>query len=478
MRVLSITIECGLERGVYKFSDKTLVYSEHNSVGKTTLLRCILYSLGYPIPAMRGMNFNSMTFKLSVQLDSRETVQVKRVGDTVEVLNGDNEELYFLPAEQNKLHQVIFGIENDVVLENLLGAFYCDQEKGWTLLNRGKAIGRNKFKLEDLILGLSGRSCCEIDWELKAVLREYEKYKQMFNLAEYQKQLSEQEEAFFIDTPLEGVRRELDRLYCEQNTVDAELRRLRNVIKKNSSFESYITAMSLRVQQGDVEIPVTAETIVGYIDNVELLNAKKREKELLLEELKNKILKLSQQIDQEEEGLEVKTQIQEFDKNVLRIKIDQNSTRKIISSLKSQINALRNQRRELLSRHNPIVEELEKTIQEYARYLEIDSKYTNDILTSDLKSLSGSIFHRVVFVFKISYVKVIQRKTGVLLPLIIDSPMGGEVETRYIDMMMEILNRDFQDNQIIIASIHKLGLSNMSEVPLTNGILHFPEVED
>lgn len=424
------------------------------------------------------MNFDNMIFTLSVQLDSGETVQVKRVGGTVEVLNGDNEGLYFLPAEQNKLHQVIFGIENDVVLENLLGAFYCDQEKGWTLLNRGKAIGRNKFNLEDLILGLSGRSCCEIDWELKAVLREYEKYKQMFNLAEYQKQLSEQEEAFFIDTPLEGVRRELDRLYCEQNTVDAELRRLRNVIKKNSSFESYITAMRLRVQQGDVEIPVTAETIVGYIDNVELLNAKKREKEVLLEELKNKILKLSQQIDQEEEGLEVRTQIQEFDKNVLRIKIDQNSTRKIISSLKSQINALRNQRRKLLSRHNPIVEELEKTIQEYARYLEIDSKYTNDILTSDLKSLSGSIFHRVVFVFKISYVKVIQRNTGVLLPLIIDSPMGGEVETRYIDMMMEILNRDFQDNQIIIASIHKLGLSNMSEVPLTNGILHFPEVED
>ena len=33
---------------------------------------------------------------------------------------------------------------------------YIDQDKGWTLLNRGTVIGKIKFSIEELLAGLNG----------------------------------------------------------------------------------------------------------------------------------------------------------------------------------------------------------------------------------------------------------------------------------------------------------------------------------
>ena len=40
----------------YNFDSKNLIYSKANSKGKTTLLRFILYALGYQIPATEGIS--------------------------------------------------------------------------------------------------------------------------------------------------------------------------------------------------------------------------------------------------------------------------------------------------------------------------------------------------------------------------------------------------------------------------------------
>ncbi len=159
MKFLSLSIKDGLMAGKYDFSDLTIIHSNKNSVGKTTLLRSILYALGYPIPATRGLNFGCMEFVLCIETDSKKQLSVSRYGNTIDISGSATSLRFSLPAEQNQLHHILFEIESDVVLDNLLGTFYIDQEKGWTLLNRGKAIGNNRFNLEDLIRGLSGRSC-------------------------------------------------------------------------------------------------------------------------------------------------------------------------------------------------------------------------------------------------------------------------------------------------------------------------------
>ncbi len=60
---------------------------------------------------------------------------------------------YDLPVEQNSAHTFLFGIYNAEILANLLGIIYFDQEKGWTLLNRGTIIGTNRFSIEFFLEG-------------------------------------------------------------------------------------------------------------------------------------------------------------------------------------------------------------------------------------------------------------------------------------------------------------------------------------
>ena len=80
----------------------------------------------------------------------------------------------------------------------------------------------------------------------------------------------------------------------------------------------------------------------------------------------------------------------------------------------------------------------------------VSQKY---LFTSNLKELSGAVLHKMVFAFKLAYIKEIEKKLNIKLPIILDSPRGKEVDDKNIILMMDILKRDFKENQIIIASI-------------------------
>ena len=126
---------------VYEFSSKNnLIYSKENSKGKTTLIRFILYSLGYQIPATEGIgDFSKFTFCLSLISNKKKIALTRK--DTEIILESDNNTTsYELPLQEKQLLSAIFGIEDLLVLNNLLAVFYIDQEKGWTMLNRGKLL--------------------------------------------------------------------------------------------------------------------------------------------------------------------------------------------------------------------------------------------------------------------------------------------------------------------------------------------------
>lgn len=57
---------------------------------------------------------------------------------------------------------------------------YVDQDKGWTLLNRGTVIGKIKFSIEELLAGLNG---IDIDDLIEKPPRT--KQRQIFGNAEY-----------------------------------------------------------------------------------------------------------------------------------------------------------------------------------------------------------------------------------------------------------------------------------------------------
>jgi hypothetical protein len=436
-----------------------IIFSRKNSVGKTTLLRMLMYALGYPIPNTRGIRFSDYETVLTVIGSNDEEFVLTRNRDYLEMLHNGVEKGYSLPIEQTEVHSLIYGILNIEVVDNLLGVFYVDQEKGWTLLNRGKAIGNIHFSIESLLRGLSNRTNDELAQRLTVVKREIQKYKHMLDVAEYKAEINKLGESVYVDSPADDVETALEVLYCERKPLEEEFSRIKGVIRKNTNFEKYITSFRLRVKtsNGD-EVPVNKDTLVGYNDTADLLVAKQKIISEQLVAIDRKISVLKAQQDKTATLYDVKNSLEQFDTEIARINVDALAAQRIIAKLEKERKVLEERVITSVKQNNPLIAELHKLISEYATRLGLDEKYVsarNDyIFTSDLKSLSGAIFHKVVFAFKISYVKLIQEHTSVCLPIILDSPRGREVSLENINEMMAILSENYTDHQIIIASIH------------------------
>lgn len=77
----------------------------------------------------------------------------------------------------------IFNTDNYSLLKNILMPMYIDQDKGWTLLNREKVIGNNRFDISDFVASLSGVDIMVINKEIEEINKEIEKYKALSQMA-------------------------------------------------------------------------------------------------------------------------------------------------------------------------------------------------------------------------------------------------------------------------------------------------------
>jgi hypothetical protein len=279
MRILTLTVNLGLiPLGKFVFSEKiNLIYSKKNSVGKSTLLRMLLYTLGYHIPNLRGINFDNYDLELILLDDSNKSWKLQRRNDYISLVHEKETYNFSLPSDLHSVHEKIFRINKIEVLDNLLGTFYMDQEKGWILLNRGIVIGKIRFSIEALIRGLSNRTDNKLLEELEIKMREVEKYKYMFNMSKYQNQIKKLGENIAYDTQAEEVDIQIKKLLNERKPIKNELERIRSVITDNERLVDYISKYRIVVCNEDgIEIPVNANTIKYYKENESYLIAKRK----------------------------------------------------------------------------------------------------------------------------------------------------------------------------------------------------------
>lgn len=471
----SITITEGIKKKTIDFSEKiNLVHSEENSRGKTTLLRLLLYSIGYSIPSTKNLKFDECITETVVEC-SGSILTVERQGSYLLVRRGTDQQYYILPEEASKFHAILYGTDNDAILSNILGAFYVDQEKGWTLLNRGSVIGTNHFNIQELVLGLSNRNYEEVQADLDRTERELSKYKQMFNVAQYQKEINELKENLVFEEYDEAIRKEIEVLNFDHRAVSEELVRINAVISENTSFRKYIEKMKIRVKglNGD-EIPVNKDTIIGFADNMEILLAKRKITVKQLSEIKQRITKLEMGLYKQKEQRKAETLIQTFDRNISKMLIDAKLISHIISELEAHKAATKKTLSDLTRNNNQIVTQMHSTIVKYVPELHLEDFINPSkeyLFTSNLKELSGAILHKIVFAFKLAYIDAIQRTLNITLPIILDSPSGREVDPSNVDDMMNILNRDYSNNQIIIASIHRYSFDRVKNIELRNRLI-------
>ena len=385
---------------------------------------------------------------------------------------------YVLPEQQNELHSILFGTENADILGNLLGAFYVDQEKGWTLLNRGVAIGSIHFNIEELIRGLSGRDCTVLIQQESKLSRELGKYKQMFSVAQYQETIETEEGSLAVEHYDEKIDSELEQLRIRQNALKKELRRLDKAIKNNRQFSNFIAEMKLLIKGPDgTTIPVTADNIVGFDDSIEYLITKHKLISAELASVLGGITACETQRRSETEQLsfwESETMTQAFDRKIASLQINAVAIEKEIKRLEKKLRDVRQAITDSTKTNNNVVNNLYHTVLKYAVELGIGSDTTiaaSYLFTSNLKELSGAVLHKTVFAFRLAYIIEIERAIGVKLPIILDSPSGKEVDEENVKLMMDILKRDFSDHQIIIASIFKYDFDPLNIIEIVNRLI-------
>lgn len=469
MKIIEITIKEGFFQKTIVFSNNAnIIYSQMNTAGKTTFIRSLFYALGYPIPSTKGIRFDKMEFWISVESNGK-LYKLYRRNTFLSMEDNQGQIDYSLPSDFYELHTKLTECDNKDILDNMLGASYMDQEKGWTLLNRGKVIGNIPFSIESLVRGLGGKECAKELLQLEAVKHQQKKYEYMYSVAEYQEAIREAGEDVEYDAPDEIIYRRIEALRAKREPISEELKQIKSILRKNKLLVDYITQMKLTVKsETGEEVQVTKDTLVGFIDNNEFLTARREMLAAELGELNGQITSLEKQQGKEKELFKVQTAIEAFDSSIKKIRVDSIATRRIIDRLKKERRELQERIRSLTKSDNGVVLGLHNCISSYAKELGVSETYVSPnkdyIFTDDLKSLSGTILHKIVFSFKLAYIKLIKEKTGIILPIVLDSPSGREVEYSTVEKMLKIIQRDYSDHQLIVASIYDYELTNKKKI--------------
>ena len=309
----------------YKFGRNTMIYSIHNSKGKTTLIRFILYALGYQIPATEGIgNFDNMEFEILIK-NNEQNFSINREKDIVKVKINKESLEFKIPEQENELHCLIFGIENDTILNNLLAVFYIDQEKGWTLLNRGKIIGNIRFNIEEFIAGISNINIQNLISEKKVLNREIKKYRYIKNTIDINNEFNEDDD----DTIEEYEQVSMNELIQLQKEKQLELKKIKNEIKrleksilKNSEFGKMIENYGLIIEYQGQEIQLTRNNLFDFDRNQNLMKIKIQDLKLQLNKINKEQDKIIEQINNKNTLFQTEDLLETMQRNIEKLGID------------------------------------------------------------------------------------------------------------------------------------------------------------
>lgn len=476
MIIEKVTIRQGLFEKIVSFSDRNnLIHSQSNSVGKTTLMRVILYSIGYSVPSTKMFPLDKCEIEARVITDDGNAIELVRHSPNYMVCyEGDEKQTFCLPEQQTELQAKIFKTEDVDILDNLLGVFYLDQEKGWTLLNRGVVIGSIHFNVEDFIQGLSGRDCSELKRQKNKLEIELGKYEQISNVTKYKESLARSSGSLLKEDPDDALDSLIEQKQVELNLAQKELSRIDKSLKNNQQVKHFIGQMKLTVEAPNGELfRITANNVVGLNDSIDYLIAKRKIQAVECNKLINTISRLKEQKKERTEVFfTVESIADAFDEMVQKFPYGYVKVEGIKENLKEQLRTVKKRITERTKHNNEVLNSLYANVIKYAEELGVNEGVNiNYLFTSNLRVLSGALLHKTVFAFRLAYILEVKKILSVTLPIILDSPSGKEIDTQNVQMMINILKRDFSDHQIIIASIFEYDLPEVNRIEIRKKLL-------
>lgn len=131
MKIKSIYISQGMfctER--FFESGFNLIYSEKNSTGKTTLMRCLLYGLGYAIPGTKKFKIEVCSVKVVLEKDDGTLLTLNRnTVDSIELIEEEMQFSYALPVQSTELMEKFLELIMKIYLIIFLGLYILTKKK-------------------------------------------------------------------------------------------------------------------------------------------------------------------------------------------------------------------------------------------------------------------------------------------------------------------------------------------------------------
>lgn len=436
----------------------TLIYSNKNSVGKTTLIRILLYSMGYNVPSTKGLSFKKLNLKLQIDCDGNKEV-IERYGNRVVAFSN----IFFMDSvrDRNELHSRMSGISDPQILKNILALVYFDQEKGWTLLNRGTVIGGIKFKIEDLIEGLGQLDVEDIRQKIDNIDREIKIYRQLIHLINIQAEFRGDDDYADADSANDSSLKELQDkhriLKMQIAELNHEINQFKGIKKDNEKLIELIedSGINIRVKGIKSPIPVTRKNILGFNINQNLINVQIERKLYLKSKYNKEIVQVENKLNEKMRLVNVENQISKLSQFIQVNNLTPENINIIIDEKDKERKKLTNKLIEILN-NDDVTFKVFKRVKQYCNLLGVEDSLDekkNFIYTTDLKRYSGAKLHLLVFAFRLALLKEVELKEKINVPIILDSPTAGELDKNNLEKMFALLKQEFNNNQLIVASI-------------------------
>ena len=293
---------------------------------------------------------------------------------------------------------------------------------------------------------------------------EKKKYTALLNIQELSDEVYEKNGEIFISDIEKELQNKISLCNLKIAHMKTSLLEIEEVLKEDKAFYSYIDTMKLEVQQDGVIIPVNRNTIRNAKSNLEFLKARRA---ILLTGIEKLNREKSSLQDKLQDYLGKNTPITALmgpsadiiiNKQLATVSVDQTVVEGLLEEVTNRLKEVNKLLKFKIKNNNPYIDDIYNYVLKYAKILKIDDKMTNKadyIFTDDLKSMSGAILQKMVFAFKVAFLKVIEKEMHTKLFMVLDSPKGKELDDDNSKLIDKIISDELEENQVLIASIYE-----------------------
>ena len=340
---------------------------------------------------------------------------------------------------------------------------YVDQDKGWSLLNRGTVIGKIHFSIEELIAGLAEIDCDELLIKKRTLQNDEKKYLAMLNINNLSEEVYANNGEIFISDVEKELTSAISLIDLQIRDLKEKIGAIEAGIKKEEDFWKFIDSMCLQVKHADLVIDVNRNTVIHSLEPIEYLKARKNllgtDMRALLKQKAELQVKLDKYYATNSELTKWAGDTQEtiINRQLSTFSFDQDTVSKLLNKTQSDLRKVTKQITRVLRSNNELIQKIFNYVEKYAKILKIQDKIDvkkDYIFTSDLKSFSGANLQKLVFAFKVAFLKVIEEVLNTKLIFVLDSPRGKELDSENLKLIMKIVEEDLAENQVIVASIY------------------------